>query len=191
MLIKLANFLTEKLVDPENEEKYNIVSYAILVLILNLITLLLLLFVSICGHNLSLFITYVIFFIPLRIFAGGYHARSTGKCLFLTTFFYIVIMNLQDLVKLSKSIFPVIFLLNFFVIMKYAPGEVGDYCFDKEFRRRNKYISVMIYIAESFICAMVFNRNSVVAMQIVFWITYSSILLLALHIRDIIESYRS
>lgn len=191
MLIKLANFLARKLVDQENETQKNIVSYAILVLMLNLITLLMLLVVSICGHNVRLFVTYVIFFIPLRIFVGGYHASSTGKCLFLTILFFKVIMILQDFVRFNKVMLFMIILMNFLLIIKYAPGEAGDYCLDDVTRRRNKYISVIIFIVESFICVIAYRRNSVVAIQIVLWITYSSILLLVLYIRNIIEGYRS
>ena len=72
-----------------NIEKRDTYMYAIEVILLNSILLLTFLGVSIVGKNLLLFVGFLLFFIPIRTFAGGYHAKHSEVCFGMSFGIYI------------------------------------------------------------------------------------------------------
>lgn len=75
-----------------NIKNRNIYVYAIEVILLNLILLLSLLGISILGKDLSCFMGFLLFFVPLRTFVGGYHAKHSEVCLAMSIGIYMVVM---------------------------------------------------------------------------------------------------
>ena len=75
---KIVLFLVmRKVLDVDNWDVY---AYSIEVILMNLILLLSILGISIIGNCLILFVGYILFYIPIRIFAGGYHAKDSSRC---------------------------------------------------------------------------------------------------------------
>lgn len=79
-----------------NIEKRDTYMYAIEVILLNSILLLTFLGVSIVGKNLLLFVGFLLFFIPIRTFAGGYHAKHSEVCFGMSLGIYIVAMIIYN-----------------------------------------------------------------------------------------------
>lgn len=75
-----------------NIEKRDTYMYAIEVILLNSILLLTFLGVSIVGKNLLLFVGFLLFFIPIRTFAGGYHAKHSEVCFGMSLGIYAVVL---------------------------------------------------------------------------------------------------
>ena len=69
--------IKNKMLNIKNREIY---VYSIEVILLNLTLLLSLLGISIVGKGLLFFIGFLLFFIPIRTFAGGYHAKHSETC---------------------------------------------------------------------------------------------------------------
>lgn len=73
-----------------NIKNRNIYVYAIEVILLNVILLLSLLGINILGKDLSCFMGFLLFFVPLRTFVGGYHAKHSEVCFGMSISIYIL-----------------------------------------------------------------------------------------------------
>lgn len=92
---KIVLFLVmRKVLDVDNWDVY---AYSIEVILMNLILLLSILGISIVGNCLILFVGYILFYIPIRIFAGGYHAKDSSRCYILSLGLYIVLAGIYRL----------------------------------------------------------------------------------------------
>ena len=78
-------------------DNWDVYAYSIEVILMNLILLLSILGISIIGNCLILFVGYILFYIPIRIFAGGYHAKDSSRCYILSLGLYIVLAGIYRL----------------------------------------------------------------------------------------------
>lgn len=70
-----------------------------------------------CGE-LARAITFIVFFMPIRTVAGGYHAKSYGRCLLLTIFISMVcVWGSKILYIKCRSVWGI--LLVFVMVCKY------------------------------------------------------------------------
>ena len=77
--------IKHKIVDIEQREVY---IYGLEVILLNGGLLIAFLIISLlCGGMIN-FWAYLIFFLPIRIFSGGYHAETSERCFILSTIMY-------------------------------------------------------------------------------------------------------
>lgn len=99
----MFEYLTEKIVlflvmrrilDFDNWDVY---AYSIEVILMNFVLLLSILGISILGNCLILFAGYILFYIPIRIFAGGYHAKDSSRCYLLSAGLYIILVCIYEL----------------------------------------------------------------------------------------------
>lgn len=67
--------------------------------------------ISIMTYKVSIFIIFMLTFIPLRSFSGGIHSSSNKMCYILSNFIIFLMLETQSF--LSKNIFPYIFLTIF------------------------------------------------------------------------------
>ena len=77
------------LVNDENREIYLFGSYQLLMLLINLISMI---SIGILFHQTAQCLLYMALFIPLRTYAGGYHACSSRKCYVYSTLCIIAAM---------------------------------------------------------------------------------------------------
>jgi accessory gene regulator B len=129
-----------------SEEKEEVINYGLKIAIYEIGVVLIIITLSILlGLFKSMFLFFVVFS-SLRFTAGGSHARSRVEC-FLT---YTIAM--AGNVYLSKymwaeSFIPAIgvFLINFLVILKYAPGDSTEKpILSKKMKKRLKTSSLIL-----------------------------------------------
>lgn len=77
--------IKNKIVDIEERDIY---IYGIEVILLNGGLLLMFLLISLLSGAMINFWAYLIFFFPLRIFSGGYHAKTSECCFVMSTIMY-------------------------------------------------------------------------------------------------------
>lgn len=77
--------IKNKIIDIEERDIY---IYGIEVILLNGGLLLMFLLISLLFDAMINFWTYLIFFLPLRIFSGGYHAKTSECCFVMSTVMY-------------------------------------------------------------------------------------------------------
>ncbi len=94
--------IKHKIVDIEQREVY---IYGLEVILLNGGLLIVFLIISLlCGEMIN-FWAYLIFFLPLRIFSGGYHAETSECCFILSTLMFGVSI-------VASKIIPLLYIFN-------------------------------------------------------------------------------
>jgi accessory gene regulator B len=73
------------------------------VLLLNGGVLLSTLIISLLSNSLVHYCLFVLVFCGLRVFAGGYHAQTAGKCFFLSNGIYIITIILHKLLQIRQA----------------------------------------------------------------------------------------
>lgn len=94
LLKRFADNLTSLLIENEVVEldDQEICSYGLEVLIYNLISIVSVLILGVVFKALTLTLLFLITFVPLRSFTGGYHAKTAFKCFGISIFTFITIV---------------------------------------------------------------------------------------------------
>ena len=146
------------LIEPDQSEVY---VYGMTLLISSAATLFATLLIGLTFHMLVDVLVFLLFFIPVRIFSGGYHAFSYLRCfltfMFILGSFIAIQQNLPE-----RDVLPSIViapLISLFLIFKFAPVSHPNAPIREKDWIRFKRISRMICIIETssiliiFICA--------------------------------------
>lgn len=100
-------------------------------------------------------VIFLLFFWPLRVYAGGYHAKTSQRCLIISVVSIFVILELNDRLILSQHIIFIITLLFALIIYKVIPQENTKKKLDiieyKVYRKRGKCILVIELRVLSFV----------------------------------------
>lgn len=99
----------------------------------------------ISGHTWA-FVPYLLSFIPIRSFAGGYHAKTHWLCIALSTgIFFLSVMGMPLLRGTASSIFCVaVGIISFTTICLLAPVPAKNKPLTMEEVRRNRLISLIM-----------------------------------------------
>jgi len=169
--------IKNKIVDIEQREVY---VYGIEVFLLNASLLVIFLIISLLSGALIHFVAFLVFFFPLRMFAGGYHSKTSVKCLFLSTVMYalsLVIVQLMPL--LYKSVYAmaagVIFAVTIFF---FAPIINNNNKLSKRQFKRNKVIVKIILITDLVAYIFCYLLNFEIASSVIVFIGIVCLLLL-------------
>ena len=104
-------------------DQVEIYMYGMTLLISNTATLLATLLVGFIFHVIDCFLVFLLFFIPLRIFSGGYHSSNYLRC--FLTFMLLMISLVAILRNLPEgAVLPTILitsLISLFLIFKFSP----------------------------------------------------------------------
>lgn len=108
------------LVNDENREIYLFGSHQLLMLLINLISMI---FISILFRQTAQCLLYMALFVPLRTFAGGYHACSSRKCYVYSMLCIIVAMFIIKLNLFNFSVCYGVAVVCGAIIFRLAPVE--------------------------------------------------------------------
>ena len=162
-------------------EKHDIYVFGVEVLLLNLLNILTAFIVSIITGTKLHFLTFILVFVPLRIFSGGYHAKTSEVCYLITTGTYVLSVlcvnrfpemytSIPALIALSVLIVPMILL---------APIEHKNNPLSPHERKRNRLISIVLIAFDSLIfIAMLVLSNSAATSVMIFMAINSVIMLI-------------
>ena len=128
-----------------NEDELPVYQYGMQVLICNIAGMLTVLIVGILISRLVESIIFITIYATLRIYTGGYHARTPLVCniVFLGT--YLVTVMLEAL-KVNNSVVWIMYLLSCLIILRFSPIEnVNKELDDKEiYRNKSLIISTLL-----------------------------------------------
>lgn len=109
-----------------SEDEREIIEYGItqgFFLMINLLV-----FIAICGYFqiITMGIVFMLFFWPMRIYAGGYHANSRVRCIVLSIFIEVGICTI--ICKVPIGIIPILFavIIAWCIIYKFAPVDTEE-----------------------------------------------------------------
>lgn len=129
--------IKHKIVDIEQRDVY---IYGLEVILLNGGLLIAFLIISLlCGEMIN-FWAYLIFFLPLRIFSGGYHAETSERCFILSTLMFgasIVASKLIPLLYIFNT-GKIIGAVSVLVILVLAPLINENNPLNHQQQRRNR-----------------------------------------------------
>lgn len=113
MLKTLAEFLTLQLYKREiiEKEKEAIYIYGIELFFSTMTTILSILIISIIAQKPYLGIIFILYFMPIRLFCGGYHAKTFISCFIITNSIFI----LTALISLAPHFIDIKLMISIFL----------------------------------------------------------------------------
>lgn len=174
----IAFFLIKnRIVDIERRDEY---VYGAEVLLLNLINIIMALVISIVSKSLLHFIAFIIVFAPLRIFTGGYHAKTTKKCFIVFTMLYVLsVVLVKAAPKLyTNSLALVGFATTLMVVILCAPIVHTNNPLSAEEHQRNRLVSIILAIIDSLLFILLYSKSASSAASIMIFVYIIGILMI-------------
>jgi len=142
------------LIEPDQSEVY---VYGMTLLISSAATLFATLLIGLAFHMPNDVLVFLLFFIPVRIFSGGYHSSSYLRC-FLTFMlilgsFIAILRNLPERAVLPSTV--IASLMSLFLIFKFAPVSHPNAPIRETDWFRFKRLSRIICIVEILIISLI------------------------------------
>jgi accessory gene regulator B len=162
-------------------EKREIYVYGLEVFLLNAGLITVLFVISVLAEAYSHFLMFLLFFVPLRMFAGGYHAKTSEKCFAMSAVMYItslVIVRLFPLIY--KSPYTIAAGLIFAVIIfLFAPVVNTDNRLSLRQIKRNKIIVRAMLCLDLGVFIVCYTRGYKDASSEVVFVGFVCVLMLA------------
>ena len=170
--------IVHDVLDIEQREVY---IYGLEVILLNGGLLLVFLIISLLLGVMMNFWAYLIFFLPLRIFSGGYHAKTSERCFVLSTILYGISIVLTKYIPLlySSWTWKIAGIVSMLVILVITPLINENNPLTQTQQKRNKIIVYILLVLDLvFFILSIINAWMIAANEIVF-IFLEAFLLLA------------
>lgn len=159
-----------------NEDELPVYQYGMQVLIGNIAGMLTVLIVGILISRLVESIIFITIYATLRIYTGGYHARTPLVCniVFLGT--YLVTVMLEAL-KVNNSVVWIMYLLSCLIILRFSPIENVNKELDEKDKEiyRNKSLIISTLLLMILLAGDITDRYSNGAVNNIMMNMYSDI----------------
>lgn len=169
--------IKNKIVEIEKREIY---IYGLEVILLNGGLLITFLIISLlCGEMVN-FLAYLIFFLPMRLFSGGYHAETSERCFILSTIAFgasIAVSKLIPLLYISNT-GKIIGAVSVIVILVLAPLINENNPLNQTQRRRNRIILCTLLFIDLVFYILSCNYAWTIASNELIFIVMDAVLLL-------------
>lgn len=169
--------IKNKIVDIQQR---NIYVYALEVILLNGSLLIVFLIASLlCGAMIN-FWAYLIFFLPIRIFSGGYHAKSSESCFVLSTIMYGLSIAITVFFPLLYQNWKWIIagVISILVILVLSPMVNENNPLTESQQKRNRIIVCILLAADLVVFILSYNFNWRIASNVLVFIVFDALLLL-------------
>lgn len=152
----------------EDHEKRRVYYYGFQIVIGGVVKLILLTLLALITQTLKASVVIVLMFSTLRMFAGGYHMDSYGKCIGVSVGLFIIAGAISTYTYLAWSIYAIValviatFIISIVSIIKWAPSDNPNRPItDKQEFLKFKRLSVLYIILWSgaALTALYFNYN--------------------------------
>lgn len=153
MFDKISNFITDTLIEGKviKSEERNLYLYCFGTIIEMSANLLATLMIGALLHRFVETLIFMLVFIPLRSFAGGYHCEKAESCFILSIFVYLTVMlSYKYLYGISAYWILAICLANFIAVLIISPVVSPNKPLSAKEKNKNRCISIFItafYIA--------------------------------------------
>lgn len=166
-MLGMAEKVTELMVQNEiiTSEDREIYVYGLnqgIILLVNILTSLLLGFI----FNKSIeVIVFLVAYIPLRSYAGGYHAKTPLRCYLISIVMILAVIFLTSISFCNELIIIVVTLISALIITSLAPVEYANKPLDKTerkvYKKRTREILTFVVCV-----SMIFHFTSLVRLEI-------------------------
>lgn len=177
--------IKNKIVDVQERDVY---VYGLEVILLNGSLLIVFLIASmLCGAMLN-FWAYLIFFLPIRIFSGGYHAEKSESCFVLSTIMYGLSIAIT-------AFFPLLYqnwkwtaagVVSVIIILALSPMINENNPLTKAQQKRNRIIVSLLMATDLVVFILCCNFNWWIASNELVFISMNALLLILGKLKQII-----
>lgn len=167
--------IRSKAVDIEERDVY---VFGLEVLLLNSINVLMALIISLITNTMWHFAAFVLIFVPLRIFSGGYHAKRSETCFVVSTLVYIasvLIVKLYPFLYTNTAVTAAMFIPFILLTAILAPVENKNNPLSEHERKRNRLISIVLIAVDSMIFIMLRFWDFSLASNVMIFLAVNSI----------------
>jgi accessory gene regulator B len=99
------------------------------------------------------YIVVLLFFCPIRLFTGGYHAKTYWGCFFISFTIFGLIITISKYISINTSILATLAILSFVLVCIFSPVDnINKRIKSNERRIKLKYFSIIITFFLSFLC---------------------------------------
>ena len=159
---KISNVLWEQGILKKDDK--NICSYGLDILISSVAEVTAILIISLLVNNFRETAVFFAAFIPLRIFAGGYHAKTRMRCFFVSLAVYAVFSVVVRTIPAGKySLLSIISApISLAIVLAFAPVVHKNKSASENERKIYRDKSIRICLAESaviFLVVYIFKSN--------------------------------
>lgn len=170
--------------------KRDIYVYGIEILLLNSSLLIIFLILSVLLNSLKIFGMYLLFFIPLRIFTGGFHAKTSEQCFVLSILMYCLSVY-------TANSFPCWFrnvefcfcgVIAVIIIIVFSPLINVNNPLNINQQKRNKTIVILLLLFDFVFFIVCFFLNLEIGTYVVMFVILDAILLIIGKIVSILEN---
>lgn len=182
--------IKNKIVDIEEREIY---IYGLEVILLNGGLLITFLIISLlCGEIVN-FLAYLVFFLPMRLFSGGYHAETSERCFILSTIMYGISITVSKFIPLLyiSNTGKIIGVISVIVILVLAPLINKNNPLNEAQRKRNRIILCTLLFIDLVFYILICNYAWTIASNELIFIVMDAVLLLAGKLKQSISTRKS
>lgn len=181
--------IKHKIVDIEQRDVY---IYGLEVILLNGGLLIAFLIISLICSEMINFWAYLIFFLPIRIFSGGYHAETSERCFILSTIMYGFSVAVT---KFLPSLYTDFYwqisgIIAVLVTLFFAPLINKNNPLNKSQQKRNRIIVCLLLITDLVFFILCCKFNWIIATNELIFIAMNAILLLTGKLKQYISSMK-
>lgn len=161
MFDKLSDTLTDSLISnntikADDREIYHYGIQQGMILILNTVTTL---FIGIISGMIWQSIVFMFAYIPLRSYAGGFHAKTSVRCYFSSIVLMTVVLLVMRYVAFSMLIYGILMFISSIVILLLAPIENHNKPLDEIERKVYRKRAYGLWICECLLVVMAIMLN--------------------------------
>lgn len=140
---------------------FEIYCYGLELLLSTVINLLVIIFISVLLDEPYFFIPYLISFIPLRIFAGGFHASSHFFCILFSGISYACSLLIASHISCvaAETVCVTESIISLILLWLYSPVPANNKPLSEQEAKRSREISLFISVA-LFILSTIFYSAS-------------------------------
>lgn len=172
-------FCKNNIIDKEDIEIYE---YGLVILISTVLETISVILISIFLDKLLATVIFLISFIALRVFAGGYHAKTSGRC-YLTLLSVYAIYLVSLFFPLPFTAVSVAFsVITEIIVLLFAPVDNENKRLSREDAKRCRLISILVVSAETLAVIILSLTKSNITYSISFGQLAAAISLLAVKI---------
>lgn len=170
MLNKLAAKISSKMLQRGviSGEMFDIYVYGFELVLSFLFSVAVMLFVGIVTNRILHTILFLLVFITLRSFTGGYHANTYGVCFMVTISVFIVTILLAEYINICWWYYLLLLSVGLPLLYIFAPIEHHNKPLETNDKARCKMISTILFLSFN-IVGMVFTKVNATLSSVIFF----------------------
>lgn len=178
MLNKIATKFTKTMLAHKiiAEDMFDIYVYGFELLLSFLFNTTIILIAGVLLGRILQTLLFLLIFVLLRSFTGGYHANTYGVCTFVTFMVYGGVLLLSELYNPSLLFYALLAILGFVVMLVFVPIEHPNKKITEKQKRKYKCISLVLFLI--FITIGALLRHADMQLNAVVFFTLTADLLL-------------